>query len=305
MIYQATIKYPITLSGIGLHSGVNVSMRLLPAKENTGICFRRIDINPPVDIVATALAVQETVLCTTLVHSKGVKVHTIEHFMSALYGIGVDNLIVEVDALEIPILDGSASEFIFALQAAGIQILPEYKRFIEIIKPVEVRDDVSGGWAKLEPYYGFKLNFSIDFNSPVLDETNKSYTVDFSHTTFLKEMVRARTFGFLKDAEMLRKNNMALGGSINNAIVLDDRGPINEGGLRFHEELVKHKVLDAVGDLYVLGCPIIGSYEAFKSGHALNNRLVRALLDKPDVYTEKTFESEEDIPINFIYSKVA
>ncbi len=300
---QATIKYVISVSGVGLHNGLPVTITLNPAPINTGIVFRRIDLDPVVEFKVSTDLVKETMLCTSLVKGN-VKVTTIEHLMSSLYGLGIDNIFIDINSFEVPILDGSASEFIFVLQSAGLQEQDVPKQFLRILDTIEVHDE-KGGWARLEPYEGFKLTFTVDFEHPAFNNESNFSTVDFSNTSFLKEVARARTFGFLKDVEMLQNNNMALGGSVNNAIVLGDNGPINEGGFRIDEEPVKHKVLDAVGDLYVFGYYIIGSYTAHKSGHALNNKLLRALNELSERWTVVEFDNESDVPINFIHSKVA
>ncbi len=303
MIQQATIKYPIRVSGVGLHNGKSVDIVLRPANVNSGVIFRRIDLDEPLEFKVSPELVKETTLCTTLVLN-GHKVATIEHLMSALYGLGIDNILIDINAPEVPILDGSASEFIFILQSVGIQLQTEKKRFVRILEPIKVYDK-KGGWAQIEPYKGFKLSFSLDFNHPSFQDKDSVCTIDFSQTSYLKELSRARTFGFQKDVEMLHRNNMALGGSVNNAIVLDESGPVNKDGFRINEEPVKHKLLDAVGDLYVFGQYIIGSYSAHKSGHALNNKLLCEMIKETSAWTTVTFDREQDIPINFIQSKVA
>lgn len=299
---QYTIKTPLAVSGIGLHSAHKIKMHIHPARENTGIIFRRIDISPAVEIAVTPEHVGETALCTTLVKD-GVKISTIEHLMSAIFGMGIDNLRIDIDGSEVPILDGSASTFIFLLQSAGIKVLNEPKKFVRILKEIEVKHD-NDSWAKLSPYEGFKLKFKIDFDY-LKKNIEKEFSVDFTSTSYLKEMSRARTFGFLKDAEYLKKNNLALGGSVNNAIIIDDEGVINSGGLRYQNELVKHKILDAVGDLFVLKHPIIGLFHGYKSGHALNNLLLRKLINQIDAWETVSFNTQSQLPLNYIHSKVS
>jgi UDP-3-O-[3-hydroxymyristoyl] N-acetylglucosamine deacetylase len=280
MLKQRTIKNPIRARGVGLHTGHHGLMSMRPAPVNTGIIFRRIDLDPVVTIPVHPNVVSETVLCTTL-SQDNVKISTVEHLMSALAGFGIDNLYIDLDSDEVPIMDGSASHFIFLLQSAGILDQEENKRFIRIKQPVRVEAD-NGAWAQFEPYEGFRLSFSIDFDHPAFDETANHLTIEFSSTSYLKEISRARTFGFMKDVEALRKQNLALGGSLDNAIVLDENGVMNPEGLRNQDEFVRHKVLDAVGDLYMVGSGIVGSFSAYKSGHALNNRLLRTLLANPE-----------------------
>ena len=303
MFKQRTIRHSIKAEGVGLHNGQLATMRLMPAPVDSGIVFKRVDVNPAVEFKVTPNMVGETTLCTTLIQS-GVKVATIEHLMSAIAGLGIDNLLIEIDEAEVPIMDGSADPFIFLLQSAGIQVQEAPKKFVRILKPIEVKGPYDN-WAKLEPMEGFRLSFSIDFSHPVFEETASGMTVDFSSTSYMREVSRARTFGFMKDVEYLRQNNLALGGSLNNAIVISDEGIMNEQGLRFDDEFVKHKILDAVGDLYVLGHTIIGHYSANKSGHALNNQVLRKLQDMPDAWEYVTFEEGAEVPVNFISSKVA
>jgi UDP-3-O-[3-hydroxymyristoyl] N-acetylglucosamine deacetylase len=279
MLKQRTIKNPIRARGVGLHTGHHGVMAMRPAPINTGIVFRRVDLDPVVEIPVHPHAVTETVLCTTL-SQDAVKVSTVEHLMSALAGFGIDNLYIDLDSDEVPIMDGSASHFIFLLQSAGLVEQEAPKRFIRIKAPIRVDMD-NGAWAQFEPYEGFRLSFSIDFDHPAFDDTANSLTIEFSSTSYLKEISRARTFGFMKDVEALRKRNLALGGSLENAIVLDDNGVMNPEGLRNQDEFVRHKVLDAVGDLYMIGSGIVGAFSAYKSGHALNNRLLRKLLETP------------------------
>ncbi len=293
---QRTIKDSIRATGIGLHSGVKVFMTLRPAPANTGIVFRRLDLPEPVDVPATALNVSETNLGTTLEHGEA-RVATVEHLLSALAGLGIDNLFIDLTAPEVPIMDGSAAPFVFLLQSVGIEEQTAAKRFIRIIEPIEVSEDDK--WAKFEPYDGFRVNFEIDFDHPVLQKHRQKASLEFSTTAFLKEISRARTFGFLKDVEYLRANDLALGGSLDNAIVMDEYRVLNEDGLRFHDEFVRHKVLDAVGDLYLLGSCLIGEFTGFKSGHRLNNLLLRALLAQPAAYEAVVFDDERPSPVSY------
>lgn len=299
---QHTLKESIGATGIGLHSGAKVYMTLRPAPANTGIVFRRLDLPEPVDIPATALNVTETNLGTTLEHGAG-KVATVEHLLSALAGLGIDNVFIDLTAAELPIMDGSAAPFVFLIQSAGIEEQSAYKRFIRIVRPVEVTE--GDKWARFEPYDGFRVNLEIDFDHPVLRKRRQRASLDFSTTSFLKEISRARTFGFLKDVEYLRANELALGGSLDNAIVMDEYRVINEDGLRFQDEFVRHKVLDAVGDLYLLGSCLIGEFSGFKSGHKLNNLLLRALLDQPDSYQEVVFDAERPSPVSYQLQPIA
>jgi UDP-3-O-[3-hydroxymyristoyl] N-acetylglucosamine deacetylase len=292
---QRTLTDSVRATGIGLHSGAKVYMTLRPAPANTGIVFRRLDLPEPVDVPATALNVTETRLGTTLQSGEG-KVATVEHLLSALAGLGIDNVFIDLTAAEVPIMDGSAAPFVFLIQSAGITEQEAEKRFIRILRPVEVKE--GDKWARIQPYDGFKVNFEIDFDHPVLQKHRQSACLDFSTTAFLKEISRARTFGFLKDVESLRANELALGGSLDNAIVMDEYRVLNEDGLRFQDEFVRHKVLDAVGDLYLLGC-LIGEFSGFKSGHKLNNLLLRALIDQPDAYEEIVFDSAGASPVSY------
>jgi UDP-3-O-[3-hydroxymyristoyl] N-acetylglucosamine deacetylase len=271
-------------------------MTLRPAPANNGIVFRRLDLPEPVDVPAQARSVTQTMLGTTLEHGAA-KVATVEHLLSALAGLGIDNLFVDLTAAEVPIMDGSAAPFVFLLQSAGIEEQNAPKRFIRIKKPVDVREDDK--WAKLSPYNGFKVNFEIDFDHPVLRKHRQRASLDFSTTSFLKEISRARTFGFLKDVETLRSRDLALGGSLDNSIVMDEFRVLNEDGLRFRDEFVRHKMLDAVGDLYLLGRCLIGEFSGFKSGHRLNNLLLRALLDRPDCYEEVAFGQGQHSPVSY------
>ena len=293
---QRTLKESVRATGIGLHSGAKVYMTLRPAPPNSGITFRRIDLDTPVDIPADALKVTETTLGTTLEHQQA-KVATVEHLLSALAGLGVDNAFVDLTAPEVPIMDGSAAPFVFLLQSAGIEEQNSPKRFIRIRKPVEVGDGEK--WARLTPYNGFKVNLEIDFDHPVLRKHKQSASLEFSTTSFLKEISRARTFGFLTDIESLRERDLTLGGSIDNAVVMDEYRVLNEDGLRFRDEFVRHKILDAVGDLYLLGCCLIGEFTGYKSGHHLNNSLLRALLDQENQFEEVVFDDPRSSPVSY------
>jgi UDP-3-O-[3-hydroxymyristoyl] N-acetylglucosamine deacetylase len=293
---QHTLKDSIGATGIGLHSGAKVYMTLRPAPPNTGIVFRRLDLPEPVDVPATALNVTETNLGTTLECGEG-KIATVEHLLSALAGLGIDNLFIDLTAAELPIMDGSAAPFVFLIQSAGIEEQSSDKRFIRILRPIEVTE--GDKWARFEPYDGFRVNLEIDFDHPVLRKRRQRASLDFSTTSFLKEISRARTFGFLKDVEYLRANELALGGSLDNAIVMDEYRVLNEDGLRFQDEFVRHKVLDAVGDLYLLGSSLIGEFSGFKSGHKLNNLLLRALLAQPEAYEEVVFNAERPSPVSY------
>ena len=296
MLRQRTIKTAIRATGVGLHTGDKVYMTLRPAPENSGIVFNRVDLDVPVQIPADATLVGETNLGTTLIKD-GVKVATVEHLMSALAGLGIDNLAVDLSAAEVPIMDGSAGPFVFLLQSAGIEEQNAAKRFIRVKKKVRVEHD--GKWAELTPFNGFKVNFEIAFNHPVFNKLRQDATIDFSSTSFLKEVSRARTFCFLRDVEALRARNLTLGGSMDNAIVLDDFRILNEDGLRYSNEFVIHKILDAIGDAYLLGHTLLGSLSAYKSGHDLNNKLLRAMLADESAWEEVTFEDAGQSPINY------
>ena len=298
MIKQRTLKNVIRATGVGIHTGEKVYMTLRPAAVNTGIVFRRVDLDPVVEIHATATNVGDTSMSTTLVRD-GVRVSTVEHLLSAMAGMGIDNAYVDVSAAEVPIMDGSAGPFVFLIQSAGIEEQSSAKRFIKIIEPIEIRQDDK--WARFEPHEGFKVSFKIDFNHPVFKSHTSFASVDFSTTSFLKEVSRARTFGFMRDLEMLRDRNLVLGGSMDNAVVLDDYRVLNEDGLRYEDEFVKHKVLDAIGDLYLLGHGLIGAYSGFKSGHELNNLLLRELLAHPEAWEEVIFEDQENAPISYTH----
>jgi UDP-3-O-[3-hydroxymyristoyl] N-acetylglucosamine deacetylase len=293
---QRTLKDSVHAAGIGLHSGAKVYMTLRPAAANTGIVFRRVDLDPVVDIPAQALNVSETTLGTTL-ELDGVRIATVEHLMAAFAGLGIDNAFVDLTAAEVPIMDGSAAPFVFLLQSAGIEEQNASKRFIRIVKPVELRR--GDKWTRLKPYNGYRVDLEIDFDHPMLRKHQQSVSFDFSTTAFLKQISRARTFGFLRDIELLRARDLTLGGSLDNAIVMDDYRVLNEDGLRFRDEFVRHKVLDALGDLYLLGACLIGEFSGFKSGHQLNNLLLRALLDQPDCYQEVVFEGPRQSPVSY------
>ncbi len=297
MLGQRTLKNSIRASGVGLHTGKKVLMTLRPAAPDSGIVFRRVDLPVPVDIPAHAENVGETTLGTTLVHGDA-RVSTVEHLLSAFAGLGIDNAIVEVSAPEVPIMDGSAGPFVFLLQSAGLEEQGVPKRFVRIRRIVRVED--GDKWAEFRPFDGFKVNFELEFNHPVFRRHAQRASMDFSTTSFLKEVSRARTFGFMRDIEMLRSQNLALGGSMDNAIVLDDYRVLNEDGLRYEDEFVKHKILDAIGDLYLLGHSLIGEFSGFKSGHALNNRLLRALLADRAAWESVVFEKPEDAPISYV-----
>ena len=297
MIRQRTLKNVIRATGVGLHTGEKVYLTLRPAAPGTGIKFRRSDLDEPVFIDAKPENVGETQLSTTLVDGK-VKISTVEHLLSALAGLGIDNAIVDVSAPEVPIMDGSAGPFVFLLQSAGVEEQAAAKRFIRIKRKVMVED--GDKWACFEPFDGFKVTFTIDFVHPAFHEDTQTASIDFSSTSFVKEVSRARTFGFMKDIEALRKRNLALGGSLDNAIVVDDYRILNEDGLRYVDEFVKHKILDAIGDLYLLGHSLIGSFTGYKSGHALNNQLLRALLKAEDAWESVTFDDESEAPISYM-----
>ncbi len=298
MIKQRTLKNVIRATGVGLHSGEKVFMTLRPAAINTGIVFRRIDLAQPVEIKAQAQLVGQTQLCTVLVDKNDVKIKTTEHLLAALAGLGVDNAYIDLSSEEVPIMDGSAGPFVFLIQSAGIEEQNAAKRFIRIKKTLQVTD--GDKWARFEPYNGFKIGFTIDFKHPAFKKSTANAEIDFSTTSFVKEVSRARTFGFMKDIEYMRDRNLALGGSLDNAIVLDDYRVVNEDGLRYEDEFVKHKILDAIGDLYLMGHSIIGAYFAYKSGHGLNNQLLLALIADPSAWEEISFEDEGvDAPISF------
>ncbi|HZR70735.1 MAG TPA: UDP-3-O-acyl-N-acetylglucosamine deacetylase [Burkholderiales bacterium] len=294
MFKQRTLKSAIRATGVGLHTGEKVAMTLRPARPNTGIVFRRVDTPKPIDLRAEAFRVGDTRLSTTL-EEGDVKVATIEHLMSAFAGLGVDNAYVDLSGSEVPIMDGSAAPFVFLIQSAGIEEQPAAKRFFRIKRPVEVRD--GDKWARFEPYEGLKLSFSIVFDHPVFEKSAQEASVDFAETSYVKEVARARTFGFMQDVEAMRSSGLAQGGSLDNAIVMDEYRVLNAEGLRFGDEFVKHKLLDAIGDLYLLGYPLIGAYAAHKSGHGLNNRLLRETMARREAWELVSFERAEDAPL--------
>ena len=295
MIKQRTLRTEIEAIGVGLHSGNKVTIAFKPAPANTGIVFRRVDLTPHVDIPAKAELVRETTLCTCLIDDQGHKISTVEHVSAALAGLGIDNIIIEVDAPEIPIMDGSANPFVFLLQTAGVIEQNSPKRFIKIDKPIRVED--GDKWAEFVPFSGFRVDYAIDFEHPEISNTKQHLMMDFSSSSFVHEISRARTFGFMKDIEYLRANNLALGGSMENAVVLDEYRILNPDGLRVEDEFVKHKVLDALGDLYLAGHSIIGEFRAYKAGHHINNLLVRELLKQQHAFQTVTFEGEVESPI--------
>lgn len=297
MIRQRTLKNIIRATGIGLHSGEKVYLTLKPAPVDTGIVFRRTDLDPVVEIPAWALNVGETTMSTTLVNGD-VKVDTVEHLLSAMAGLGIDNAYVELSACEVPIMDGSAGPFVFLIQSAGLEEQEAPKKFIRILREVTVTDGDKR--ATFRPFDGFKVGFEIDFDHPVFQDRTKTASVDFSSTSFVKEVSRARTFGFMRDIEFLRSHNLARGGSVANAIVVDEEGVLNEDGLRYEDEFVRHKILDAIGDLYLLGKSLVGEYHGYKSGHGLNNRLVRALIAQPDAWETVTFADASTAPISYM-----
>ena len=290
MIRQRTLKNVIGATGVGLHTGKKVYLTLRPAPVNTGIVFRRIDLDPVAEVPAALDRVSDTRLSTTI-ECNGVRVSTVEHLMSAFAGLHIDNAIVELDADEVPIMDGSAGIFVFLIQSAGIEMQSAAKQFIRIRKPIEIKD--GDKWARFEPFDGFKVSFSIDFDHPSMQTSAQQATIDLSEISFAKEVSRARTFGFLQDVEALQEAGLDRGGSLDNAIVMDDYRVINDDGLRYGDEFVKHKILDAIGDLYLLGCPLIGSFHAHKSGHGLNNRLLRELGQRQECWEMVSFDGSE------------
>lgn len=304
MVRQRTLKQAVRASGIGLHSGRKVYMSLLPAGPDTGIVFRRTDLQPVAEVPADAHLLREAVMCSTLVADDGAKVMTIEHLMSAFAGLGIDNCIVELSSPEVPIMDGSSGPFVFLIQSTGIHEQDAPKRFLRIRQPVQVAD--GDKWARFEPFDGFRLSFSIDFRHPAFRASAQSATVDFSTVSYIGEVSRARTFGFMRELDTLRAANLGLGASLDNVVALDDYRVVNHDGLRYDNEFVRHKILDAVGDLYLLGHPVIGAFTAYKSGHALNNKLVRAVLEDPTAYEIVTFEdAARPAPISFVRGAAA
>jgi UDP-3-O-[3-hydroxymyristoyl] N-acetylglucosamine deacetylase len=296
MSQQRTIKNVIRATGVGLHSGEKVFLTLRPATPDTGIVFRRVDLDPVVEIPAAGELVSETTLCTGLT-CEGAKVQTVEHLMSALAGLGIDNLYVELSAAEVPIMDGSSGPFVFLLQSAGIVEQDAPKRFIRITRPVEVRE--GDKIARFEPHDGYRLGFTVDFDHPAIPKSQSRAQIEFSTDAYIREVSRARTFGFMRDLEYMRERNLGLGGSMDNAIVLDEYRVLNDDGLRYADEFVRHKILDAVGDLYLAGHPILGAYEGYKSGHALNNTLVRALLAEASAWDIVTFDDRTPAPVTY------
>jgi UDP-3-O-[3-hydroxymyristoyl] N-acetylglucosamine deacetylase len=290
MIKQRTIKAPVTSTGIGLHKGEKVTLTLRPAAQNTGIIFRRVDMNPVAEFAATPELVGDTQMCTCLINEEGHRLSTTEHLMAAVASLSIDNLIVEVDAAEIPIMDGSSLPFIYLMQQAEIVEQSALRKYIKVTKPVRV--DLGDKWAELRPYDGFKIDFQIEFEHPVISGSAQRISMDITADAFLKQVSRARTFGFMRDIEYLRNNNLALGGSMDNAIVLDEFRVLNPDGLRYEDEFVKHKILDAVGDLYMTGKPLLAEFVAYKSGHDLNNKVLVALMEQQDCWEYVTFEDE-------------
>ncbi len=293
MFRQRTLKSAIRATGVGLHTGEKVAMSLRPARPDTGIVFRRIDLPVPVDVPADAFKVNDTRLCSAL-EADGAKIATVEHLMSAFAGLGIDNAYVDLTGPEVPIMDGSAAPFVFLIQSAGVEQQGAPKRFFRIKRPIEVRE--GDKWARFEPFDGFKLEFSIAFDHPAIERSAQTACVDFAQTSYVKEVARARTFGFMQEVEALRDSGLALGGSMENAVVVDEYRVLNAEGLRYSDEFVKHKLLDAIGDLYLVGHPLIGAFSAHKSGHALNNRLLRDTLAAQEAWEIVTFEREEDAP---------
>jgi UDP-3-O-[3-hydroxymyristoyl] N-acetylglucosamine deacetylase len=297
VLKQRTIHSLTKAVGVGLHSGQRVELTLRPAQPETGIVFRRVDLPVPVDIPITATAVTDTRLASTISNG-GAKVYTVEHLMSACAGLGIDNMYVDITAQEVPILDGSASSFVFLLQSAGIVEQNAPKRFIRILKSVQVHEGEgeSTKWARLDPHHGYKLTFEIDFHHPAVDQTGQRVVFDMDRDVYTRDIARARTFGFTKDLETMRANGLGMGGGLDNAIVMDDYKVLNSDGLRYDDEFVKHKILDAMGDLFLLGKPLLASYCAFRSGHAMNNKLLRELLSQPDSYETVTFQDVQHAP---------
>ena len=298
MIKQRTLKNTIRATGVGLHTGKKVYLTLHPAAADSGIVFRRVDFDDPVVIPCHPNNVENTELATSLGNREGARISTVEHLMAALAGLGIDNVCVDVSADEVPIMDGSAGPFVFLVQSAGIEEQDAPKKFIRIKKTVEARD--GDKWARFDPFEGFKVNFTIDFDHPMFNKLSQQAEIDFSTTSFVKEISRARTFGFMRDIEALRRRDLALGGSLDNAIVVDDYRVLNEDGLRYNDEFVKHKILDAIGDLYQLGHSLIGAFSGYKSGHGLNNQLLRSLLQDETAWEQVTFDDVNDAPISYV-----
>ncbi|MFP5304950.1 MAG: UDP-3-O-acyl-N-acetylglucosamine deacetylase [Gammaproteobacteria bacterium] len=304
MVRQRTLKQAVRASGIGLHSGRKVYMSLLPAGPDTGIVFRRSDLSPAVEVPARAQLLREAVMCSTLVGDDGTKIMTIEHLMSAFAGLGIDNCVVELSSPEVPIMDGSSGPFVFLIQSVGIHEQDAPKRFLRIRQPVQVQDGEK--WARFEPFEGFRLSFSIDFRHPAFAASAQNAVIDFSTTSYISEVSRARTFGFMRELDTLRAANLGLGASLDNVVALDDYRVVNRDGLRYEDEFVRHKILDAIGDLYLLGYPVVGAFTAFKSGHALNNKLVRAVLDDARAFEITTYEdAARPAPVSFVRGSLA
>lgn len=304
MVKQRTIKQMIATTGVGLHKGNKVNLVLRPAAPDTGIVFRRTDLDPAVEIKASPELVKDTRMCTCLINDDNVRISTVEHLLAAIAGMGIDNLIVEVDSHEIPIMDGSSHPFVFLLQSAGVHEQGKAKRFIKVKQPIRVEE--GDKWAELLPHNGFKIDFAIDFEHPAIADTNQVVSMDFSSQAFIRDISRARTFGFMKDIEYLRANNLALGGGFDNAVVLDDFRILNTDGLRYDDEFVKHKILDAVGDLYMGGHSILGHLRAYKSGHALNNKLLVELMQHQEAWEFVTFEeTSAEAPISYLSPALA
>ncbi len=303
MIKQRTVAKSISSIGVGLHKGEKVTLTLRPAPDNTGIVFRRVDLTPAVDFKIRPELVGDTVMCTCLIDDNGIRLSTTEHLMAAIAGLGIDNLLIEVDAAEIPIMDGSANPFVYLLLEAGVVEQKQAKKFIRIKKPVRVED--GDKWAEFRPHHGFRIDFEISFNHPVIAESRQHVRMDFSAASFIKEISRARTFGFLQDIEYLRANRLALGGSMDNAVVLDEFRVLNQDGLRYDDEFVKHKILDAIGDLYMAGYSILGEFKAFKTGHALNNQLLCAVLAEQENWEFVTFDKPAQLPISYLAPQLA
>lgn len=303
MIKQRTLAKSVSSIGVGLHKGEKVTLTLRPAPDNTGIVFRRVDLNPAVDFKIRPELVGDTVMCTCLIDDNGIRLSTTEHLMAAIAGLGIDNLLIEVDAAEIPIMDGSANPFVYLLLEAGVVEQKQAKKFIRIKKPVRVED--GDKWAEFRPHHGFRIDFEISFNHPVIADTRQHVRMDFSAASFIKEISRARTFGFLQDIEYLRANRLALGGSMDNAVVLDEFRVLNQDGLRYDDEFVKHKILDAIGDLYMAGYSILGEFKAYKTGHALNNQLLCAVLAEQENWEFVTFDKPAQLPISYLAPQLA
>lgn len=303
MLLQRTIKSLVKAVGVGVHSGQRVELQLRPAAADTGIVFRRVDLSDPIDIPVSCVAVTDTRMATSITApgQSAVKVQTIEHLLSACSGLGIDNLYIDITAEEVPILDGSSASYVFLLQSAGLTTQNAVKRFVRVLQPIEVKQGQGEQlkWARLEPFEGFKLKFEIEFGHPAVDATGQAVEFDLSTGNYSRDIARARTFGFTKDVENMRTKGLGLGGGLDNAIVMDDYRVLNAGGLRYDDEFVKHKILDAMGDLYCLGKPLLAAYSAFRSGHALNNLLLRELLSRPQAYEVVSFEDEKSAPSGF------